>query len=258
MKKRVGWIDIARAIAMICVIIGHSLFQYTGEPIGRYIYAFHMPIFFLLSGYLYHERDYVSELKNTLNGFMLPYYATGLLMLGLFPLTLRGLPFMQSMYSSYQVLLSSIFYGTGTNPNIPFSASIGSVGAIWFLPALGIATMIFNYIIRSTKELKQKNVVRLSAVVFLAIIGKSIASFWLLPLSLNAATFSLTFMYVGYLMKKTNFLSNLKIRDVMIGLILWIITAQTQLFSMVSVGAQDTLMAIGGGIGGSIVVMYVS
>ncbi|MGV3119497.1 acyltransferase family protein [Lactiplantibacillus argentoratensis] len=55
MKKRIEWIDIARGITMISVVIGHSLYGYNNGLLSHFIYTFHMPIFFILTGYLYDE-----------------------------------------------------------------------------------------------------------------------------------------------------------------------------------------------------------
>ncbi len=45
--KRIEWLDIAKGMAIFLVVLGHS-----GEsPIKGYVYAFHMPLFFMLAGY---------------------------------------------------------------------------------------------------------------------------------------------------------------------------------------------------------------
>jgi len=48
-KKRLSWVDVTKGFLMILVVIGH----YPGQldfPLGKYIYWFHMPAFFILSG----------------------------------------------------------------------------------------------------------------------------------------------------------------------------------------------------------------
>ncbi|WP_019414747.1 acyltransferase family protein [Paenisporosarcina sp. TG20] len=48
-NKRLSWMDVTKGFLMILVVIGH----YPGEldfPLGKYIYWFHMPAFFILSG----------------------------------------------------------------------------------------------------------------------------------------------------------------------------------------------------------------
>lgn len=43
--KRLKWIDVLKGIGMYLVILGHTHFASRGV-----IYAFHMPLFFLISG----------------------------------------------------------------------------------------------------------------------------------------------------------------------------------------------------------------
>ena len=51
MKKRIGWIDSLRGIAMFFVIFGHAFYR-RNNKIRNYIYSFHMPAFMAISGYL--------------------------------------------------------------------------------------------------------------------------------------------------------------------------------------------------------------
>lgn len=61
--KRLRWVDFARGLAMLSVIIGH---EKTGF-LKFLIFSFHMPIFFLLSGYTSHKRKTVEEIKKNSN-----------------------------------------------------------------------------------------------------------------------------------------------------------------------------------------------
>ena len=49
-RDRLRYIDIAKAIGIVLVIVGHI--TVTGTLGKRFIYAFHMPLFFVLSGML--------------------------------------------------------------------------------------------------------------------------------------------------------------------------------------------------------------
>ena len=52
-KERIEWIDFCRGIAIICVVLGHSITKMGDSRIERIInlciYSFHMPLFFILS-----------------------------------------------------------------------------------------------------------------------------------------------------------------------------------------------------------------
>lgn len=48
-KQRVAWLDIAKGIAILCTIVGHTVSY--GSRARNLIFSFHMPLFFLLAGY---------------------------------------------------------------------------------------------------------------------------------------------------------------------------------------------------------------
>ena len=55
-KKRIEYIDIAKGIGMILVVIGHCINDKTFP--GTWIYSFHMPLFFVLSGLCFSDKKY--------------------------------------------------------------------------------------------------------------------------------------------------------------------------------------------------------
>lgn len=55
-ENRIGYIDIAKGIGILLVVIGHSMLN--GSYPFRVIYAFHMPLFFFLAGFCYDSTKY--------------------------------------------------------------------------------------------------------------------------------------------------------------------------------------------------------
>ena len=47
---RESWIDVLKGIGIILVVIGHTSME---NPLVKWIYVFHMPLFFALSGYMF-------------------------------------------------------------------------------------------------------------------------------------------------------------------------------------------------------------
>lgn len=47
----------ARGIAIIMIVITHSLSQYSRSFFSALLFAVNVPIFFILSGYLFKEKD---------------------------------------------------------------------------------------------------------------------------------------------------------------------------------------------------------
>ena len=56
MKKRIGYLDMAKGLAIILVIIGHSSFVPLRAKI--LLYVFHIPLFFFLSGFTLNVTKY--------------------------------------------------------------------------------------------------------------------------------------------------------------------------------------------------------
>ena len=49
--NRIAWVDVAKGIAILLVIIGHTV--NFGSATRNFIFSFHMPLFFILSGYTF-------------------------------------------------------------------------------------------------------------------------------------------------------------------------------------------------------------
>ena len=64
-KKRENWIDWSKTILIWLMVLGHA--GLGGLP-REFIYAFHMPAFFIISGYLYKPHNWFKTLK----GFGIP------------------------------------------------------------------------------------------------------------------------------------------------------------------------------------------
>ena len=52
-NTRFDWVDTAKGLGIILVVIAHV---WTKGPVRDFIYSFHMPLFFLLSGYMSKPR----------------------------------------------------------------------------------------------------------------------------------------------------------------------------------------------------------
>ena len=80
---RLDWLDILKGIGIFSVVVGHVL-QW------RYVYCYHIPLFFLISGYTYHPRnnEWAWGVK-CFQRFMVPYFSY-LICLNLLTLILYG------------------------------------------------------------------------------------------------------------------------------------------------------------------------
>jgi len=189
--NRLEYLDIAKAIAIVLVVIGHTFVNSDPPgllvtPTSKIIYSFHMPLFFLAAGVTSHmETDYSLErwfrvLKKNFYTLLIPYFVFALIYM---PYTLDN--------------LKGILYAS----NVTITRSGARCVHLWFLPCLFVARMMMYAVLHwATKMNKPK--------VFCGILmAISFAIGFLLPdlpigypFNLNVAFVALGFMLSGYIM----------------------------------------------------------
>ena len=55
-KAHIDWIDVAKGLGLVLVIWGHLLYSGSWDIVNRAIYSFHMPMYFIISGFVAHPR----------------------------------------------------------------------------------------------------------------------------------------------------------------------------------------------------------
>ena len=92
MKKRNEQIDVARGIAILLVILGHS-FYFVEAPLNKIILTFHMPLFFFLSGLVAKTEGGYRFVSGKIKTILLPQILLGLISYayyGLFTVVMKG------------------------------------------------------------------------------------------------------------------------------------------------------------------------
>lgn len=72
-KNRIEWIDMSKGIAIFLMVIGHTSIPEIG---AKFIWSFHMPLFFIVSGFLYKEennRAFFPFLRKISKSLLIPY-----------------------------------------------------------------------------------------------------------------------------------------------------------------------------------------
>lgn len=256
-RKRVDWIDIARGIAIICVIVGHSLGTYWPNFLAEFIFVFHMPIFFVLSGYLYRPKNNFTLTKSNIFNLLIPYITTVLLEV-IVIIICRIIPngVLYSRIGSIKQLLISGSYGIGIGTNF-FGISIMSIGAIWFLLAMLFGSLIFNIVMKLNIK-KYDLLCKAILSLLLTLIGIIMATKFVLPFSLNSALGSQIFFFSGYLIKEKNIIQKIKFPVVVVLTGIWIFAATVGIFGMVNMTSPNIYVSVLGGIAASIVVIKFS
>ena len=70
-QSRLDYMDLAKGIGILAVILGHV---YKNTVFGTLLYSFHLPLFFLISGYFFHYiPDFWVFLGKKLRNYLIPY-----------------------------------------------------------------------------------------------------------------------------------------------------------------------------------------
>ena len=212
MKDRDLTLDLMKGTAILAVIVGHL------TTFGRqFIFSFHMPMFFIIAGYLYRRKNIKSLLKQDFYRLIIPYIVTALCIIA-FYIILNKI----TGKSDYTYWIKATIWGSGSRlHSSPLYGDYPSIGAIWFLLALFWCKFFFT-----TLEIciKNKYMLTLSCIV-LSIIAQVIDTKLIsLPLAILPGTSALVFFVTGYILKNSGFLTNHtpRISEVSFLLLIWI------------------------------------
>lgn len=164
-KKRLDHLDMAKGLGMILVLIGHlqgdSIFTFSPyiQPLCVYIFSFHMPMFFIISGILLaikndEIRPFCEMTKARFRGIMVPYY-----WFSFFYLLVVVVALIKGEIAPFTLYLNIWYVLSGYGMNV-----------LWFLPALYLGELLFIFLRRRIREdLPFITIVALSnAIVYLA------------------------------------------------------------------------------------------
>ena len=74
--SRLAWVDTAKGLGILLVILCHV---HNEGVVNDWIYSFHMPLFFFLSGYLFRAGDDPRDfLRRKVRSLLVPYFAFGI------------------------------------------------------------------------------------------------------------------------------------------------------------------------------------
>jgi len=141
MHNRVKWVDYAKAGGIFLVVAGHAGFP---ETIRSYIYAFHIPLFFFLSGLFFDFEkypDYKTFFKKRFQQLVVPYLFINVVTYLVWVLATRHLGRAEEMNFNPVEPLAGILYGNADGHllahNVPlwFLACLFSVENLYYLAA---------------------------------------------------------------------------------------------------------------------------
>lgn len=177
-NERLESADIYRGIGIVFMVMAHIGF---GQVFDHFVHAFHMPMFFLLSGFFFKMRSFGAFFTSKIKSLIVPFlgYSIG-------------------TYVVWSLKVSKPESSLGYI--LVFMNSSGFIaGALWFLTALFFANVIYYTLRRELKSALSLHV----AVFLVALIGNLIPLFshHPIPFALDSAAVGVGFLHLGYLFK---------------------------------------------------------
>ena len=186
-QSRAEWIDFARGIAIASVIVGHYIFNL----LGVLIFAFHIPLFCVISGILAKPNNLKISIRKVVSKTM-PYYCYTAVIICLISILIMH--------------VNPIFdWLLGMNNSTTYFNVVYGIGPMWYLLAYIIASIISSQLIRINDSTKS---FLLSCV--LCLIGVMISRMLILPYQIDNGLVLTVFICFGYCVKQKDLL-NLKI-----------------------------------------------
>ena len=145
MQKRVQYIDIAKGIGILLVVLAHNDMNAYHPMLHRFIYAFHMALFFFLSGIFFNpDRPFKILFKKRFDGLIKPLIFAILLIYGI------SVFFGKMSFATAGGRLLKSLYMTG-----PYLNWV----QLWFLPILFLVNIYAYFFYKFTKPIP-KNWIR--------------------------------------------------------------------------------------------------
>ena len=197
-KQRLEWLDILRCIGMYLVVIGHATKGGQPDDYRYYIYAFHMPLFFMISGAGYYLQtksktyDFKRMFENKVRALVWPYFTLNFIAFWIYILNFRIL---SQSGSSLIKRIIGIFYS--------HQHQVSAVSnATWFLLTLFLTTMAF-YVLQIWSKGDERILTLMVLVIgsygYTMSLGK-VKFYW--PWHMETVPMALVLFLMGYLFMK--------------------------------------------------------
>ncbi|WP_076459669.1 acyltransferase family protein [Limosilactobacillus caccae] len=248
-NTRIIWVDIAKAIAIILMIIGHECSK---KSIIAFIFSFHMPLFFMMSGYTSSPIiSWNQLLKKTKRNFINSWLLAAIM------ITLLGFEIVlfqhKNILSVLQLDLKGIFWGSNYGID-----HLNNVGVMWFLIVFFWAKFFYDFLQIIVPN--NYNGLVLGILSYFAFVVSN--NVWL-PQALDIVPIASLFMWIGAYLReiqsKLNFNKYLISVVIIAIFIYWIAMIQNNVYIDMSVRHYPLfIFSILEAVAGTIIISFIS
>jgi fucose 4-O-acetylase-like acetyltransferase len=177
MSKRIEYLDIAKGIGILLVVLGHNDFEVISLFVQRLIYSFHMPMFFFLSGYFINASiPFWDFFKKRFHALLKPFLFT------LFLIYFASVSFEKMGFNTAITRIVKSLYGSGHYLDWV---------QLWFLPHLFAVSLYAFLFITLVSRLRNRWVKWGLLLATLGIAMPFLHAFYPFPLSILGKDYEL-------------------------------------------------------------------
>lgn len=193
MEYRDNTFDVMKGIAIIAMVLGHT---HIPKYASDFIFVWHMPLFFIVSGYFYKPYPIPLYIQKNSRQLLLPYVLTSIVMIGMTYLK-------DILYDEKNTLdmIMAALLGNGTENNANFRDYV--IGATWFLLALFWCRIFFNFLFQKC-SFSWKLLISVSCI---SVIATFCGTQIFIPTDILQGLQAMFFFGVGYMLKYKNVFS---------------------------------------------------
>lgn len=186
--------DIAKAIAIMLVILGHSIATSEYKILVNLVFLANLSVFFVSSGYFYRPNKTMKQIVlRGINTLFVPYLIGTVVFFVLY--TARHF---RELNHVPDYLMAITVGNAATNVTLPGNIHVAySAGVFWFLPMMFVANIIFHLIMRLPND-----VYRGAGVLVMTVLGMVIARIYFWPWTFQSALQVQVYYFMGYLLSK--------------------------------------------------------
>lgn len=200
MPDRRYW-NILKGIGILCVVLGHAC-----SWAHNFVYEFHIPLFFFISGFMYSEKKYgddpylnvINRFKSSWIKYVIIYWIIMLLHNSL--IRWGFMPIGTEYFNLRTLAEACAFVVLGTANEL-----MG--GTLWFVPALCMASVFLGFLVTISRKIEKKTgnsylkfAFQFVVILLCSLVGCIVISI-LMPANIQVSLTVMPFLWIGYLIR---------------------------------------------------------
>lgn len=189
--NRIVGIDYLKVLGLFLMVLGHSPFL--PDCIEKFVYSFHMPMFFILSGILFKDASWSKVINGGISSLLIPYLGINVICLGLWCVTEYANGTL--LYDNFLIRVGAVCLGLGYERY----GLVPVCSPLWFLLALFWCRLATCFYVKCLHNKVVRCLFILIIIIAVSLLNRLEIQ---IPFACSSALLALPFMIVAYEIKR--------------------------------------------------------